>query len=345
MISSSSGNRNNQGGPKFSARLPFVISPGRVLELVEPPVAFNLGGHQCQVVRESHQYALTICGLPSEKDAQQYLLRAAAGLFRVGLKHSIGFRFDRAIKRFKSLSKPMDVAADSPYYPITVSKGWRQIDGFLHADASTIYPEEQRLVKVEGHPATVSLGVSKSVFEQSFSEMANAGCPERLFENHKLRLAIEFYMSSLFEISAGASFLWRFTTLEILVPATPVSVPIQKKLNDCIDLIRGLSASCENDADAHTEIQSVLTRLEHTLNKSITSGLRDIIRNKLMNDPELSSQELAREVGRLYGIRSNLVHNGDAAPAEIANGNERLGFIVPQLLRALFREAAAEDTA
>jgi hypothetical protein len=326
--------------PTFTARLPFQMPAGRTIKLDEDVAQFDLQGHPCQIALEANQYALTIRQFSTEAAAAEFLLQAAGGLVWLGLKYPIGFRFDPNISKIDSFREPRLIDSASFVSKITGPKGWKAIDGQYDSDQTIVRPEHKRLICWTTGRVTVRQDTPPKILEDAIIEAMSFGRPDRIFHEAKLRLAIDFYMSSHFDTTPAASFLNRFTTLEILVPDVPVHAVIQERLGRFIAEIRAEGKKHENQEDLSAEVQSVLSRLAHMRNRSIKSGLRSLIRENVRDDQNRSGY-LAREVADLYDLRSELVHNGTADRKEINEGNNRLGEIVPQLLRTLFQRAAA----
>ncbi len=327
------------GAPSYSVRLPFALSPGRTLKLGDGG-RFELLGHSCELSQEHNQYALTIGGFGSEAKASIFLLKACAGLIWFGLKSSVGLRFNPDATPVELFPEPVPIAERSLIAPIARKKGWHESDGQYDADKTIIKPEHKRLIVFTAGSVTVRLDTPLPVLSEAMLEGMAEGRPELVMRNPKLRLACEVYLSSHFENTPAASFLSRITTLEILGTDTRASEAVQSMVTRFMDEARAAQRD-EKDAALQREFESVVSRLAYLRNRSIKSQIRSLIEEKLRTKADIAEPtKVSDEVSRLYDLRSTLVHTGEADMAAIREGNNRLNQVVPQLLRALFREAA-----
>jgi hypothetical protein len=327
------------GQPSYAMRLPFHLSPGRTLKLADGS-QFELLGHSCEIAQEYNQYTLIATGFDTEDAAAIFLLQACAGLIWYGLNNSVGLQFQADTTPIKLLEKPKPIAEGSSLAPIAANKGWREYDGHYDADKTVIRPDHKRLIVFAAGSVTPRFDTPISVLSNGMHEGMVEGHPERVLRNPKLRLACEVYMSSHFESTPAASFLSRITTLEILTADTPASEPVWKMVTQFMNETTEAQQT-EQDVAVKREYESLLSRLEHLRNQSIKSGIRQVVEAGLRTDSDITaSSAVAREVSRLYDLRSTLVHKGEVNPKSIRDGNNRLDEVVPLILRTHFREAS-----
>jgi hypothetical protein len=339
MIFSCGGGSAGAGAPSYSAWLPFTVSPGRTLNLGGGG-RFELLGHACEIVQGPNQYVLNISSFDSEDDASTFLQKACAGLIWFGLKSLAGFQFDPDPSPVELFSQPRPIADASPLGSIANKKGWRDYDGHYDADKTVIRPDHKRLLVYAVGSITPRLDTPVSLLSKVMLEGMAEGRPELVLRDPRLRLACEVYLSSHFENTPAASFLSRITTLEILVKDAPASAAVQKTVNRFIEEVTA-SQEKEESADVRREFESLLSRLVHLRNRSIRSGIRQLVEQQLQMDPEIAEPaKISKEVSGLYDLRSNLVHTGEVDPEAVATGNSRLNDVVARILRALFKETA-----
>jgi hypothetical protein len=333
---------SGEGVPSYTARLPFVMSPGRALNL-DAGKQFNLLGHACEITQEYNQYVLTIREFDSTDAAATFLLKVCASLIWFGLKNSVGFRFQPEATPVTLLEQPKTIAENSSLAPITTPKGWREYDGHYYADKTTIRPEHKRLIVFTGGSVSPRIDTPVSVLSKGMLESLTKRCPESVLQSPKLRLACEVYLSSHFESTSAASFLSRITTLEILIADTPASEAIRRMVDQFMNTAI-TAKKIEADVGIHREYESLVSRLEYLRNRSIKSGIRKLVEKMLRTDTDFPDPaKAARDVSRLYDLRSTLVHKGEADPNAIQAGNNQLNDIVPRILRALFDERSRGD--
>lgn len=326
-----------EGPPSYSVRLPFTLAPGRTIKLADGS-RFELLGHECEITQEDNQYALTAAGFDSEEAASTFLLKECAGLIWFGLKNSAGFKFNPEVTPVELFAQPKSIADGSHMASIASKKGWSELDGQYDADKTVIRPEHKRLIVWATGPVTARLDTPAHLLAKVMQEAMGEEHPERVLRDPKLRLACEVYLSSHFESTPAASFLSRITTLEILVTDAHASVPVQAMVERFIAEATKAQKE-EPDAALKREVESLVSRLAYLRLRSIKSRIRRLVEETLRCDPEIPAPAgVAKEVSRLYDLRSTLVHRGQADPTAIREGSNRLNDVVPRILRALFKE-------
>src|SRR5690606_22566936 len=125
-------------------------------------------------------------------------------------------RFDMEATAIQRWIPPKIPRSGSGYEPLMKSAGWDELDGTYEARHTTIRPDHLRLVVFGVGSATARMTSPAAFLLTAVQEVAALGSPGAILADQKLMLGIQFYTSSHFEVSAAASFLWRFTTLEIL---------------------------------------------------------------------------------------------------------------------------------
>jgi hypothetical protein len=323
-------------------RLPFTLAPGRTLKLSDGG-RFELLGHACEITQEYNQYALTVAGFDSEDAASGFLLKACAGLIWFGLKTSAGFRFNPEVTPVELFAQPKPIADGSHIASIAVKKGWSELDGQYDADKTIIRPEHKRLIVWATGSASVRLDTPVPLLAKVMLEGVGEGRAELVLHDPKLRLACEVYLSSHFESTAAASFLTRITTLEILVAEAQASAPVRVMVERFIAEVAA-AQKCEREPAVRRELESLASRLAYLRFRSIKSGIRRLVEEALRRDPEIQAPaDVAKEVSRLYDLRSTLVHSGEVDSAAIRQGSSRLNDLVPRILRVLFKETALRE--
>jgi hypothetical protein len=100
----------------------------------------------------------------------------------------------------------------------------------------------------------------------------------------------------------------------------------------------------EQDPAIKRELESLVSSLSYLRLRSIKSGIRRLIEETLRSDPDIPAPaDVAKEVSRLYDLRSTLVHSGEADHAAIREASNRLNDLVPRILRILFKRVARRE--
>lgn len=330
-----------EGEPSYCLRLPFKLSPGRNLKMVDGTKG-ELLGRPCEIAQEHFQYVLIVPGFESEDEAALFLKKACAGLIWFGMEHSSGVAFSPDRSPINLFQEPQPISVDSLISSVVRDQGWRCFDGDYCANKTTIRPDHKRLLIYAGGQVSCSTDIPVASLCKAMTSGMSAPSPENVLSDPILRLACQMFSSSYFEVSQETSFLCRIMTLEILIPEVPLPRPMFDMVTRFIKEVSSARASELDDA-LNEEYGRLLSRLSHLQRQSIGSGIRRIVEAIASDlpDGEASGGDLAREMTRLYGLRSALVHKGKADAEAIVAGNGRLGEVVPLILRSLFSRASA----
>ena len=322
----------------YSVRLPFTLSPATSIDIAEGG-KFDILGHASEISLERNHFVLTVTGFYSERDASVFLSKICAGFLWTGLNCSVGFRFDANATPVHLLDHPV-FPADKHIAELVRREGWPEVDGFYDATETIIRPEHKKLTVWGGGSVEGRSNIPVSILSQSICEGVATGNPEFVMQDPKVRLACEVYLSSHFENSQQAIFLTRITALEALVEDMSSSDSILGLVDQFINAAKD-ARSAKAEASLREEYESLESRLARLRSRSIKSGIREKVRESLRNDAEAKDpDEIAREISKLYDLRSDLVHSGCVDPQKLSRGNVRLAEIVPKVLRSCFRAVA-----
>ena len=157
-----------------------------------------------------------------------------------------------------------------------------------------VYNSDLPVEFISGGKASLSLKYSAKKF---FDEFEAAYKLAREFTD-KQTLAVELYNQSFFENTLRARFLTLISAIECLAIAEKVSAATIALIDEFI-----VSTRSKINNDNHDEMTDIINRLGYLKQESISSACRKIIR-------KYKGAEYVKRFGYLYGLRSDLVHNG-----------------------------------
>jgi hypothetical protein len=324
----------------YTIRIPLTPAPGRKLEIGEG-VCFKLDNLRVEIIPERYFYALTVGEFASESDAASWLSRVSVALLWLIVKSRFGLVFESVAEPVKLYDEAVAIAPDSPIAGLAAAAGWREVDGFYSADRTVIRPENKKLIRdLTGRPSVI-VGVGLKNFIEALEVALQYPNPDGVLANRKLRLACEIYASSFFEGSRSARFLSLMTVLETLVDTAQRAEPL---VSWVLDLVRQLQSRREHLVGlcGDAEFESLLGSLRSLSEKSIGQKIRSLLCDTLADGTEATR---ASEFGRVYEIRSRLVHQGLSTDTEISNAISTLDVLVPKVLECLLLRAAGAQSA
>jgi hypothetical protein len=257
---------------KWSLLIPFITAPEFPLKEAS---AITFGGLQADLRLGAFGHSsLLIKDIDSEQAAHDLFESLRIGLLAASLNVGCGVRVRDKVE-ILSQDSPMPDGVD---VPIIYPKG-KDLSRLLIGRASVQQQVEKVLPTLV---ASLAFGMASTSARQAMAD-------------DRVKLALELYVDSYFEISNSARFLGFVNVLEVL-----------KDKGDASDIACGLidrwsqEASKELDTKEAASIRGSLRYLRFI---SISRGIGSTVERHL-------GQDRAKEAQELYHARSNLVHNG-----------------------------------
>lgn len=342
MIFSMSPGTEGHGEERYTVYLPFVLSPGADLNVVDSRLRLQDSGIDLRIERLHHRYALTATPLPSEAAGRLYLAKLQAALLWFSLKRGSGVSYAREVASVKLWDAPIPLDANG--LDVGKSKGWVATDGTYDADKALVLPEYKRLVRFEMGQATVKQTyVADSIFAP-IKEALSFPAPQQVAMDTKLKLAIELYAAHRFEVSDNAMFITVVTALEALLPSIELPEVGVAALDAAKDAVRKQRDKHQPDAAEWSAVSRLLSRIGNLSTESIGMTLRQFVSEVLERHPDIGDTDATLDALReVYDIRSTLLHEGTWDQHHIAVKLGWLREFVPKLLQVLFVDTATKS--
>jgi|GEM_PF-2826691 len=326
------------GGERYLAYLPFDVALGAT---IEAPSTLKYGGIEIRLVRLARLYALFAGPFKTDTEADAYLATLRACVAWVALEFQIGTK--AAARRGNvTLSDAPRPIADNPNFGFLNGVGWECTDGHYDAESANVIPDHKRLIRFEVGGASVSLGVSADGWSKAFAAIANSGGIATITADEHLMLSIELFAESKALIIPRTRFITLVIAIEALLPDTEVAEEAKAVLDVLKIETRAARDKIPKTSNAWVEIENLLSRVSMLKRNSIGSTMRAFVKAVAEKHPELGDpEELGKKVAAVYGVRSDLVHNGTADDKDLSEGLTFLTRFVPQLLKLLFVEKAS----
>ncbi len=331
------------GEESYTLRVPFMVSPNATLTVSSETSPPTVDGHSAAIFESPGSYVLEVYGFASEEAARSFLPKVGAGLIETALRRRISFPFTLRTAPVKYFDPPRDLVPENPATKHLWDKGWSQLDGYYPHDATVIKPEHKKLYVEYVGGGTLSLVVGDEDIAHEVSEALSVlPYPERVFEDEKLRLALNLYNSAFFEKGDPARLIAFVTVLETLNPGGEVPQPVSDVVDELVDKVKESQAAITNSPGcSSSDYDSLLTSVRRLKELSIGRGIRRLVTEKLELDPDIEDAvAVGREVREIYNLRSKLVHHGSADEAEVRAAIRRLLDIVPRVLLVMLSQAA-----
>lgn len=314
-------------------RFPFALPPSHIIKVDDKP--FRLAGYDATLRRNGDHYVLRVSSFADEKAAWAFEENLRYAALSTALKRTRGIRF--AMPGALTLhDAPLPMAEGSDFRMVTDQVEWSEVDGWYDDGYTVVIPEHLRLLRFGAGRATVVVSTPTETFAADLEAALSAPSLDRIGSNAKLRLAIEVYSSSFFELEGNARFIRLVTVLECLVPKVPAS-------ETALRILDRLHRQVKEERDQHNqttveyaETVRLLNRVAKLRKESISESLRRFVRETMENAPSLGDpDEIVPQVTDSYKARSGLLHDGVADAEKVREATGFLAGFVPKLLGVL----------
>jgi hypothetical protein len=224
------------------------------------------------------------------------------------------------------------------------NKGWTHIDGSVGSIPAVVIPEHLRILEFSSGSMSVQSRMPVPVFLQHLAESLALPKPESIAENHRLSLAIEMFVASLWETSQRVRVLTLATSLEALLKPEQTEGPQAKLIDQLLGVLDSKRNSSGIDTTEYRAFDQLRSRVAGLKEKSISERLRNLALAHA-NDIGEAPESVRRNIVKAYGVRSKLVHEGHAPKAEVADAMQWLAQAVPAILSSLATVVSDADGA
>lgn len=266
-------------------------------------------------------YALKVVGFASPAEAEAYVARVRVALAWLLLEQGLAAQasFDVQIVRH---------SGDPGALPMP-------IDGSRPA----VYRTGVRLSVVTGFAPQIRQDLSSYAALELVSEAVEFPNFERLATDTQFATAMDLYRAHFTESSAEARFLTLIMSLEALTVGALEPPRVLELIDRWRIEINAIGEDFANNLQLARSLASLDGTLSYSRLGSISSRIRSLIVETLSRSGDADAQALAREASTLYGLRSELVHNGRLRePEKLGPAIERTRAIANRVLRARFLE-------
>lgn len=161
--------------------------------------------------------------------------------------------------------------------------------------------------------------------------------PENIITHDKLRLAIEVYSTSFFEISVNAKFIALVTVLEILKEEHQVSELECETIDEVVGQIgiKRKKLKKENPDSDYYLLDNLMGNIGHLKTASKGKSIQMLIAE--LFDPNVDTHKpYLQKIKQIYRLRGDLLHDGIADKEKIRDAVEFLNNLIPELLLKIF---------
>ena len=344
MLFSWSVGSNGSGPDRFVLYVPFTVSLGCEISSIDREMEHNIEGYKIGLEKLTNFYAITVGEFNSIDEAHRFFPKLCSSFLWASLKLKAGISYPKLITEINLEDNPVQISKDSNFRMVTDLVGWNEVDGYYDADKAVMRPEGKKLIKIETGRPTVVIGVNAEDFVKFISEAISFESPENIVNDKKLKLAINLYSTSHYEVSDNAKFITIVNVLEALKKQEEISNVSKEVLKSAKSHIKEKRDLYDKHSEEWKELENLISQVGQLKRQSVKKSIKKFISETIGENPELGDQKtISKKVGDVYDIRSNLLHDGTADCEKIKKELHFLKEFIPKLLEYLYRKEASHN--
>lgn len=292
----------------FTARIPFIVPPK--IRVANDEAIASVGNITFSLKGDGYLHVLMASGFATEQEAEGFVRRGHSALAWLLLSGGVPTEAQLTPQRVRYVDDPVAVGERLARATRGVLSG--PVDAFIHGPEAAVYPTAKRIRIETALPGTAFTTQSSANALQMLLQGAEFLRSRDLADDDKLVVAISLYGSHFTETSDNARFLTLIMVLEALSNATaktPLALSLLRRWSQEVDEI---SERPETPEDDRASLAALQRELLYRREDSIRAQVRKLVRSELSADADAA--EAAKEVVRLYDLRSTLVHDGFLEP-------------------------------
>ena len=317
----------------YAVWLPFAVPEGReFIGLAEPLIGrIEDLPAELEALRRDY-YALKVSGLPTESAAHVMLKKLGAGLLWAALDQPIGLKFDLEPQRMFYSEDPIKVGKN-----LFGPDSKRRVDVIVETSAPAIYLDGKQTARVQAGKVTALLSTPIQIIFDRIRTGVSLPNPVAAVEDERLRLAIDLYCLSHFQVSEFARFLALCTALEAVAPQSTSAAAVVGKIDRWVEEATKASRAAADSTEME-EFHALAQRVGYLKTQAHRSRIRRYVQTMLERAKHADALALGRRAAVLYDLRGDLVHSGRV---KLGNGLSDLDLIVRKTLQSAMIHAGA----
>lgn len=317
---------------QYSLYIPFKLSPGANISFILPRPSYI----SPEIWIEELPYgrlSLRAGYFCSKEAAVEYGHKLLRALYLAAINKNFGVDI---INTFNDVSIFDERPIDESFREVARSVNWSSIEGWYDAHEAYVIPEHKRLIRwnlMPDNPPSSFLSL-----EDEFSTLLGNLMSDSIEKiPPKLKIAIELFSSSHFEINKEVILIRLISIIEILSPKIkpdPYQIRIFKQMQRRINKSHR-SKNHERWKNAAKLVLEKIGRQKHE--ESISRCVRIFVGEMAEKYNLGKKRDSTNSIHKAYNIRSRILHEGTAKikPNEIDESLDFLKNYVPSLLKAL----------
>jgi hypothetical protein len=314
----------------YELRIPFKTT--HVISEADAVMGFEVDRLKGRLVARPPYTVVTLGPFSSIREAEEYLPRAWGALAWACVERGLGFDMetkfgdmtvpDDAEEAGRNLARTFNLESAGPVHGLG-DEGWPHI------------LEIGKTYKFVGlGTATVTVSEPAARFLPCLAQSLENPATAHLFDDERLRTAIQLFSDSHREVSLRSRFLTYVIALEVLTRP-------RAKHQIALDLLdrweQGLKEALARESPGSAEFHALESLRREVIFRrvsSLRSRVRELVLSSLTHLADDDRVKRATQAVDIYDLRGSLVHDGHVDPQELSRAADIARLLLLDVLRA-----------
>jgi hypothetical protein len=295
----------------------------------------NVSNFIWKLSKDGDYYILKVEGLTSEAEGIDYFYRLCSAFDWLLLQKHIPVKMELRLDNIHYASDPEKTARHFEQTMGLLYIG--PIDGMASGNSPTLYPNDKHIRFVTFGSATLTVGTPVSATLETLTAGMNIRQSNHTINDHKLRLAIDLYAAFFSESTDAARLITLVMVLEALRTDLPNNQMIIELIGKWQQEIEGLEKQHQNNVEQYKALLSLRNQMEFHKKMSLRRQLKDLVDHSLKYLMHPARDKLTAQVGKIYDLRSRLVHGDKVDVSILSEAVSNARIMVSAVLEARFK--------
>lgn len=293
----------------------------------------EVGALRIKLDRMGKSHLVVVSGFRSEERAKAYIGNVWTGLIWLILSRGLPLGFNPSPQEVVQYDNPSEAAENLSATVGLLNEG--PVDYHLTSKGPAVLRTQTRYDWSEGGVATVVTSTPAVEILRLLCEGVAFPRSEAVYNNEKLRLALELYATYFTEPSPRAKFLSLVMVLEALTEHDERPKVVCDLLDEFKKRIKKLRSETKDRA-VDRSLETLISKFHYE--ESIQDQIRNAIRQALISDDDVD--RLVNLITPIYQCRSDLMHKGEVEPSRLQEQTSNAQNLVRRVLIAKFIDAS-----
>ena len=314
-------------GGEYHLRLVVRVRGKKPIGGIEEAKSIVVSGIEVAVRLKPPILSFVAEGFSSEEEALAYLPNLKIGLWSISIAYDIPFKPEFNRLPIYPYDDPKRAAIN--LFPRKAGVD-EEFHGAVQGEGYFIYRTGERIASITTGDVSLESTIAWENASKSFEDGLRISNASQIDDDENLRVALELFTSSLYEVTIRARFVTLISCLEVLAP----ELDRHSRVVECFDRFEAdLRSTIDRESDPViiASLKAALSDAQWKRRASIGERIRQLIGQAAAATGKNVDEEV-RRIKDIYSVRSRILHKGSVVESELNQAYSYLRITAKQIL-------------